>query len=342
MNTKITENKPTTYIHENAKTAVFAGGCFWCVESDFEKLPEIISAISGYMSIGPEKNSETPKYENYAERGFREVVEVTYDPAKVSYTQLVEYLIKHSDPTDSGGSFADRGAEYAPAIYYDNEKEKNEAKEIIAEINKRKVYDKPLAVEVLPRGKFYSAEEYHQDYYKKNHSKYSFYRNASGRDAFIEKYWGKNTRFDFGFKKPSKAELKEKLTPIQYKVTQEEGTEPPFKNEYDKNYASGIYVDIISREPLFSSRDKYDSRTGWPSFVQPITDGAVVEREDCGLLTSRTEIRSVIADSHLGHVFDDGPKDRGGKRYCMNSAALRFIPKDKMEAEGYAKYLTEL
>ena len=336
---------------ENVKAAVFAGGparhativvaggCFWCVESDFEKLPEIISAVSGYMGgVG-----QAPTYEDYAERGFREVVEVTYDPAKVSYAQLAEYLLKHSDPTDAGGSFADRGPQYAPALYYANDEEKKEAEKVITDINARKIYAKPLAVQVLPRTEFFSAEGYHQDYAKNNALKYSFYRRASGRDAFIEKHWGGDTGLErAGFERLSTAELKEKLTPLQYKVTQEEGTEPPFDNEYDKNYLPGIYVDIVSGEPLFSSRDKYDSGTGWPSFVKPISATAVVERTDRKLFISRTEVRSAIAYSHLGHVFPDWPADRGGLRYCMNSAALRFVPKEKMIEEGYGDYLKEL
>ncbi len=315
------------------KTAVFAGGCFWCVESDLEKLPEIISAVSGYMG----GKGDAPTYEGYVSRGFREVVEVSYNPEKISYAELAAYLIKHSDPTDAGGSFGDRGSAYAPAIYYADEAEKKEAERVITEINATGVYEKPLAVLVLPRSQFYPAEEYHQDYSKKNPVRYNFYRIASGRDAFIKKHWGEGDG-----EKPNDAHLRAALTPLQYKVTQKNGTEPPFQNEYDKNYAAGIYVDIVSGEPLFSSRDKYDSGTGWPSFVKPIALGVVVEKVDKGFFSTRTEIRSRIGDSHLGHLFPDGPKDRGGLRYCMNSAALRFVPKEKMTAEGYEEYLKEL
>lgn len=339
-------------IPTEVKTAVFAGGCFWCVESDLEKLPEIISAVSGYTGGERHEGEPPPTYEDYVGRGFREVVEVTYDPKKISYAALAEYVIKHSDPTDAGGSFGDRGSAYAPAIYYTNEAEKKEAERVIAEVNEKGVYEKPLAVQVLPRTEFFSAEEYHQDYYKKNPIRYNFYRTASGRDAFIKKHWGDDTGVSQSgatgvsgrgdFTKPDEAALRAMLTPLQYKVTQEEGTEPPFKNEYDKNYAEGIYVDLVSGEPLFSSRDKYDSGTGWPSFVKPIAPSAVVEKVDKGFFSTRTEIRSVLADSHLGHVFPDGPKDRGGLRYCMNSAALRFVPKEKMEAEGYSDYLGSL
>ncbi len=329
---------------KEVKTAVFAGGCFWCVESDFEKLPEILSAVSGYMGAARREGEPPPTYEDYGSRGFREVVEVSYNPAKVSYAGLVEYLIKHSDPTDADGSFNDRGSQYAPAVYYEDEAEKGEAERVIAKIDASGVYEKPLAVKVLPRGEFFTAEEYHQDYYKKNPLKYSFFRTASGRDAFVRAHWGENLLPSErgGFRKPSSEELKKTLTPIQYKVTQENGTERPFANEYDKNYAAGIYVDIVSGEPLFSSRDKYDSGTGWPSFVKPISPGAVVEKTARHLFTTRTEVRSSIADSHLGHVFPDGPGARGGRRFCMNSAALRFVPKEEMAAEGYGEYLPQL
>ncbi len=306
----------------STKTAMFAGGCFWCTEADLEKVPGVITAISGYA----DGTAPNPTYQNYSAAGYREVVLVTYDPALVDYGTLVESVIKHSDPTDPDGSFYDRGPEYAPAIYYSTPEEKNIAEGVVAKIDALKVYEKPLTIKVLPMTQFWPAEEYHQDYYLKNPVKYSYYRQRSGRDAFINKHWGKEF-------------LKAKLTPLQYEVTQEGGTEPPFKNEYDTNKAPGIYVDIISGEPLYSSKDKYDSGTGWPSFVKPITPDSVVLKPDNTLFTKRTEVRSRLADSHLGHVFDDGPADRGGKRYCMNSAALRFVPKEKMSEEGYGEYV---
>ena len=336
----------------STSTAILAGGCFWCVESDFEKLPGVLDVVSGYSG----GTSANPTYKNYAQEGHREVVEVTYDSGKLNFANLVEYLIKHSDATDPAGSFYDRGEQYAPAVYYGNESEKKVTQEVIAEIDKIKVYDKPIALKVLPRVAFYPAEEYHQDYYKKNPLRYQYYRTGSGRDAFIQKYWGGRPELFSGwvvtttktmtgktkwesFVKPTETELRAKLSPLQYKVTQEQGTEKPFDNEYHANKSAGIYVDIVSGEPLFSSKDKYDSGTGWPSFVKPITAEAVRLYLDTGLFTTRTEVRSSYADSHLGHVFDDGPQDRGGKRYCMNSASLRFVSKDKMIQEGYGEYL---
>lgn len=334
------------------KTAIFAGGCFWCVEADFEKLKGIIGVVSGYSG----GDAPNPNYKNYAQGGHREVVEVTYDPKQTTYKSLVEHIIIYGDPTDSSGSFGDRGIQYAPAIYFENEEEKNIAQTAIDEINAKKIYDKPLAVEILPREKFWPAEEYHQDYSKKNPLRYKFYRTGSGRDSFVEKYkekalengllldddmplaMPKDLNFQ-NYQKPSDELLKKELTPLQYEVIKKEGTEKPFANEYNLNKAEGIYVDRISGEPLFSSKDKYDSGTGWSSFTKPISKDSVVLREDKQLLATRTEVRSRYGDSHLGHVFDDGPADKGGQRYCINSVALLFIPKEEMESKGYGKYL---
>jgi peptide methionine sulfoxide reductase msrA/msrB len=350
------KNAMNTHTEQNAKykTAIFAGGCFWCVEADFEKISDgLIDVVSGYAG----GTTDNPTYENYHEGGHKEVVEVTYDPSKVTYAALVEYLLKHIDPTDAGGSFHDRGDGYTSAIYYETEEEKQQAEEVIAKIDEMHVFGTPIVTPVLPKPKFWPAEEYHQNYAEKNPERYNAYRTNSGRADFVTRTWeGRELtihkaaatpamRTDTNddpwenFIKPSEEELKKKLTPEQYDVTQEEATERPFENEYDKNYRDGIYVDIVSGEPLYSSTDKYDSGSGWPSFVKPITPTAVTTKKDVKLFMARTEVRSSIADSHLGHVFDDGPKDRGGLRYCMNSAAMRFIPKENLEAEGYGEYL---
>ena len=327
------------------KTAILAGGCFWCVESDFEKLPGVLGVISGYSG----GTLENPSYANYAEGGHREVVEVSYDPARVSFANLVEYLIKHSDPTDPKGSFYDRGRQYSPAVYFETEEERKAALKVFDAINKLGVYEKPLALELLPIMPFYPAEEYHQDYARNNYLKYSYYRNASGRDGFIQKHWGENTVPSLtsdnignyeNFNKPPEEALREQLTPLQYQVTQENGTEQAFDNEYWNNEKEGIYVDIISGEPLFSSLDKFDSGTGWPSFTKPLEPANVVLLEDNILFYKRVEVRSRFADSHLGHIFKDGPPEKGGLRYCMNSAALRFIAKEDLEEQGYGQYLS--
>lgn len=348
----ITLNESLGTSAAQTKTAVLAGGCFWCVEADLEKVPGVIAVESGYTG----GSNEDPTYENYAEYGHREVVRVSYDSAKTHYGALVEYMLKHSDPTDPGGSFYDRGEEYAPAVYYATDEEREIAESVIADLNASGAYEKPLAVDVLPLSTFWPAEEYHQDYYKKNPLRYAYYRRASGRDAFITEHWGAradtittNTNMPMeenahapwrAYKRPDDATIRELLTPLQYEVTQEDGTEPAFQNEYNANTEPGIYVDILSGEPLFSSKDKYDSGTGWPSFVKPIVPDAVLLQPDHTLLGVRTEVRSRYADSHLGHVFEDGPEDRGGLRFCMNSAALRFIPKAEMEAKGYGAYLS--
>lgn len=325
---------------EKLKVATFAGGCFWCVESDFEKLPGVVSVISGYAG-GTEM---MPTYEQVSSgtTGYLESVQVHYDPAKVSYAQLLDWFWRHVDPTDPDGSFVDRGKQYRSAIFYATDEERRLAEESKARLAASGRFDKPVETEIRPLTTFYEAEAYHQDYHDTHALKYNFYRYRSGRDQFLDKVWGKDKDAPpavqtGGFVKPSREELKKKLSPMQYKVTQEEGTEPPYKNEYWDNHAEGIYVDIVSGEPLFSSTDKYESGTGWPSFTKPLEPGNIVEKEDRSLFATRTEVRSRLADSHLGHVFDDGPPP-AGLRYCMNSAALRFIPKENLEKEGYSQY----
>lgn len=344
-----TEQQPT----QNARieTALLAGGCFWCVEADLEKVAGVFTVVSGYAS----GDSDNPTYEDYDEHGHREVVLVTYDANTVTYGQLVEYMLKHADPTDKDGSFNDRGFEYSPAVYYKNDTEKMIAETVVGYLDSLDVYDQPIDIYIEAWTDFYPAEEYHQDYYIKNPLKYGYYRRGSGRTAFIEKYWGDaadeyvvpanmHTGEILGnswenFVMPSDAELRTLLTPLQYQVTQEEATERAFANEYYDNKEAGIYVDIVSGEPLFSSTHKFDSGTGWPSFTQPIDATRVTFHEDNRFFLQRTEVRSAIANSHLGHIFNDAPPELGGIRYCMNSASLRFVPVEEMEAEGYGDYL---
>lgn len=315
------------------KVATLAGGCFWCTEADLEKAPGVITAISGYSG----GSKATATYEQTSAGGTKhiETVQVHYDPSLISYAELLEYFWRNIDPTDNGGQFVDRGAQYRPAIFYHNAEQKAAAEAGFKELAKK--FDKPIVVDLLEYKSFYPAEDYHQDYYKEHAIKYKYYRQRSGRDDFLDKHWQSKPEHFKKFKKPTAAKLKQQLDPIAYEVTQDDGTEKPFDNPYWDNKAAGIYVDVITGEALFSSTDKFKSGTGWPSFTKPIVSEYVVEKADWSLFTPRTEVRSKYADSHLGHVFEDGPGENG-LRYCVNSAAMRFIPKDKLEAQGYGNY----
>lgn len=345
--------------------ATFAGGCFWCVEEGFEELDGVSEVISGYAG-GTVPN---PSYElvSSGTTKYQESVQVHYDPQIISYAALVQKLFRLINPTDNQGQFVDRGAQYRPSIFYHNAEQQQIAETIKAAMAKSGRYDQPLTLEIKPFTTFYPAEDYHQNYYSKNPVRYNLYTFNSGRWDYIDEVWGEDQDVDYQqftnenplgnsapssgaansdlqgntYTKPSDKKIREMLTPLQYEVTQEGETERAFNNPYWDNEKLGIYVDIVTGEPLFSSADKYHSGTGWPSFTRPISANAVVEREDSSWFVTRTEIRSRIGDSHLGHVFKDGPQPTG-LRYCMNSAAMKFIPLAQMKAKGYGEYIDQV
>jgi len=302
------------------KKAIFAGGCFWCMIKPFDEYDGVLNVVSGYTG----GYVENPTYRDVCSgtTGHREAVCITYDDEIISYEKLLDIFWGAIDPTDEGGQFNDRGEHYKTAIYYFDESQKNTAEKSKEELEKSNIYTKPIATSIIKATEFYEAEEYHQDYYKKNSEHYNRYYKGSGRFDFVKRNWAKKN-----------------LTPLQYEVTQNNMTEPPFKNEYNDNFEEGIYVDIVSGEPLFSSKDKFESGCGWPSFSKGINKESLIGVRDLSHGMDRIEVRSKKGDSHLGHVFDDGPKELGGIRFCINSASLKFIPKEKLKEEGYEEYL---
>lgn len=304
---------------QNTHTIYLAGGCFWGVEAYFSKLPGVIKTEVGYAN----GKTQNPTYEEVSTggTGFVETVLVEYNSKEISLSDILSHYFGVVDVTALNRQAHDTGTQYRSGIYYVKEQDKKIIENVIKQEQKK--YKKPIVTEVKKLEKFYLAEEYHQKYLEKNPGGYCHIDLSK-----VKKYI-----------KPNTDELKRKLIDIQYKVTQERATERPFSSEYEKNFDEGIYVDIVTGEPLFSSKDKYDAGCGWPSFSKPIDKKSIKEKEDDSLGMKRIEVKSKIGDSHLGHVFNDGPKDKGGQRYCINGAALKFIPKKDLQKAGYGEYL---
>ncbi len=315
-------------------TAVFAGGRSGYLEVEYGKLYGVISVEAGYTG----GSTSNPTYSSYAAGGHREAVRVSFDPDRVGYADLLETFWRSIDPTDSGGQFLDRGPQFAPALYWLDRGQKNEAEASKAALAASRRFPKAVVTPILQAGTFYPAA--------KGAAGFAPRIPNAERDSFMRKIWGERTPDPDAppsapggsYAKPAASELARRLTPLQFEVTQNNGTEPPYANEYANNHEEGIYVDVVSGEPLFSSRDKYESGTGWPSFTMPLAPSNVLTKTDTSFGMVRIEVRSRYADSHLGHLFDDGPAPTG-LRYCMNSASMRFIPVGELEKEGYGRYL---
>ena len=316
------------YSEQDVNTIYLAGGCFWGVEEYFQRINGVVDVVSGYAN----GNTENPTYEDVINKdtGFAETVEIKYDSNKIDLTDILLYYFKVVDPTSINKQGNDVGDQYRSGIYYVDQSQVEEIKKVI-EVEQRK-YEKDIVVEVIPMKNFYKAEDYHQDYLKKNKNGYCHIDLGEAETGIERDQSLGNTN---PYSKPSDEELRQKLSQEEYDVTQNASTERPFSHEYDKLEEKGIYVDIVTGEPLFSSDDKYDAGCGWPSFTKPIEQGNIKELEDNSLGMSRTEVKSNSGESHLGHVFNDGPIEDGGLRYCINGSSLRFVPYENMEKEGY-------
>ncbi|TFE23082.1 peptide-methionine (S)-S-oxide reductase MsrA [Cohnella luojiensis] len=311
---------------QSKQLATFAGGCFWCMVKPFDELPGIVSVVSGYTG----GRTENPTYEDVGTEttGHAEAVQITFQPELFPYERLLELFWQQIDPTDPGGQFHDRGHSYRTAIFVHNEEQR-----LKAEASKRALQDsgrfkRPIVTEIVPAGLFYPAEDYHQNYYKTHRREYNLYREGSGRDDYARRNW--NNRKD-------KEQLRRRLTELQYRVTQNNETEPAFQNEYWNNDREGLYVDVVNGDPLFSSEDKFDSGTGWPSFSKPLDEGLIRKEADLSDGQVRTALRARLSKSHLGHLFHDGPEP-SLLHFRINSASIRFIPMEDLEREGYGRY----
>ena len=305
---------------EEHQIIYLAGGCFWGLEAYMERIQGVTDAVSGYAN----GKGDTTNYQLLHATDHAETVKVTYDPNKISLDKLLQYYFRVIDPTSINKQGNDRGRQYRTGIYYQNEQDKAVIEAALKTLQSK--YQEPIQIEVEPLKNYVEAEEYHQDYLKKNPNGYCHIDIKKADEPLID---------DKKYPKPSDTELKQKLTALQYDVTQGKHTERSFSNEYWDNFAPGIYVDITTGEPLFSSKDKFESGCGWPSFTKPIAAEVAEYQKDNSFNMTRIEVLSRSGHAHLGHVFDDGPRDKGGLRYCINSASIKFIPLDEMEKQGY-------
>ncbi|MFK8282686.1 peptide-methionine (R)-S-oxide reductase MsrB [Capnocytophaga cynodegmi] len=321
---------------KNMKEIYFAGGCFWGTEHFFKQIRGVVATQVGYAN----GNTQKPSYEEvYTDKtGFTETVKVVYDPKQVDLQLLLDLFYETIDPTSLNKQGNDIGTRYRTGIYTIDDSDREMISKSLNELASK--YNQPIVVENLPLKNFYDAEEYHQNYLDKNPGGYCHINPKLFQMAKEANPMEKSSPMQY--EKPNDEVLKEKLTEIQYNVTQKNATERPFHNEYWNEFREGIYVDITTGEPLFISTDKFDAGCGWPSFSKPIDKKLIAEKMDKSHGMTRIEVRSKTGDAHLGHVFTDGPSDKGGLRYCINSASLRFIPKDEMKKEGYGDYLNLL
>ena len=314
------EQKMTMESKQEQRIIYLAGGCFWGLEAYMERIQGVTDAVSGYAN----GKGDTTNYQLLHATDHAETVKVTYDPNKISLDKLLQYYFRVIEPTSINKQGNDRGRQYRTGIYYQNEQDKAVIEAALKALQSK--YQAPIQIEVEPLKNYVEAEEYHQDYLKKNPNGYCHIDIKKADEPLID---------DKKYPKPSDAELKQKLTALQYDVTQGKHTERSFSNEYWDNFAPGIYVDITTGEPLFSSKDKFESGCGWPSFTKPIAAEVAEYQKDNSFNMTRIEVLSRSGHAHLGHVFDDGPRDKGGLRYCINSASIKFIPLDEMEKQGY-------
>ncbi|MBF0806622.1 MULTISPECIES: peptide-methionine (R)-S-oxide reductase MsrB [unclassified Streptococcus] len=312
---------------EDLREIFLAGGCFWGVEEYFSRIDGVVDTVSGYAN----GQTESASYELIGKTGHAETVRVTYDSSQISLRELLLHYFRIIDPTAVNQQGNDRGVQYRTGVYYEDSMDLAIIDQVFEEQSQK--FGKELAVEKLPLKHFAEAEAYHQDYLQKHPDGYCHINLKEAAYPLIDESL---------YPKPSDAELRERLSKEEYAVTQKNETERAFSNRYWNNDKEGLYVDVVTGEPLFSSRDKYDSGCGWPSFTQAISPDVVTYKDDKSFNMVRTEVRSRSGDSHLGHVFTDGPKDKGGLRYCINSLSIRFIPKADMEEEGYAYLLGEI